>query len=74
MNQITEGAIHQWVGNRSYDPPGIGDARNVLATTVNNKLFFAGEATHTGGHHGTMHGAMETALRAVTEIMNGSTS
>jgi monoamine oxidase len=74
MNQITEGAIHQWVGNRSYDPPGIGDARNILATTVSNKLFFAGEATHTGGHHGTMHGAMETALRAVTEIMNGSTS
>ena len=69
IDQITEAELHQWAGNRSYDPPGVGNARSVLAQPINNKLYFAGEATHTGGHHGTMHGAMESALRAVTEIL-----
>lgn len=69
IDQITEAELHQWAGNRSYDPPGAGNARSVLAQPINNKLYFAGEATHTGGHHGTMHGAMESALRAVTEIL-----
>jgi monoamine oxidase len=41
----------------------------VLAQSISSKLYFAGEATHTGGHHGTMHGAIESALRAVTEIL-----
>ncbi len=69
IDQITEAELHQWAGNRSYDPPSAGNARSVLAQPINNKLYFAGEATHTGGHHGTMHGAMESALRAVTEIL-----
>lgn len=69
IDQITEAELHQWSGNRSYDPPGLGNARSELAQAINNKLYFAGEATHTGGHHGTMHGAMESALRAVTEIL-----
>ena len=74
MGQITDSAIHTWQGNRSYDAPGVGNAREILASSVNNKIFFAGEATHTGGHHGTLHGAMETALRAVIEILNSSSS
>jgi monoamine oxidase len=69
IDQITEAELHQWAGNRSYDPTGVGNARSVLAQPINSKLYFAGEATHTGGHHGTMHGAMESALRAVTEIL-----
>jgi monoamine oxidase len=71
LDQITDSAIQQWGGNRSYDPVGIGNARDAIASSVGSKLFFAGEATHTGGHHGTMHGAMETALRAVTELLQG---
>jgi len=74
INQITESAIHQWQGSRSYDPPGVGDSRDVLAAAINNKIFFAGEATHSGGHHGTLHGAMETAVRAVTQILTGISS
>jgi hypothetical protein len=74
ISLITDAAIHTWQGNRSYDPIGVGDARQLLASSISKKLFFAGEATHTGGHHGTLHGAMETALRAVTEILTSSAS
>ena len=41
----------------------------VLAEPVNQKLFFAGEATNTNGHQGTIHGAMESAYRAVKELL-----
>jgi monoamine oxidase len=56
-------------GAFSYPIPGTGNSRETLAQSVASKLYFAGEATHTGGHHGTVHGAMETALRAVNEIL-----
>lgn len=56
-------------GAYSYDKPGTGNARTVLASPIADKLFFAGEATHTAGHHATVHGAMETALRAVNEMI-----
>jgi monoamine oxidase len=55
-------------GAYSYDQPGTGNARSVLAQNIGGKVFFAGEATHTESHHGTVHGAMETALRAVSEM------
>ncbi len=42
--------------------------RKILAEPIDNKLFFAGEATHTKGHAATVHGAMETAERVVKEI------
>jgi monoamine oxidase len=70
QGQVTESSIHVWSGNRSYDAPGTSNAREVMAQPANGKLFFAGEATHKGGHHGTLHGAMETAFRAVTEILS----
>jgi monoamine oxidase len=66
---FTEITVHHWLGNRSYDKPGTANARSVIAQPIAGKLFFAGEATHTGGHHGTLHGAMETGLRAATEII-----
>ncbi len=56
-------------GTYSYPLPGGTGARNGLAAPVAGKLFFAGEATHTGGHFGTVHGAVETAERAVAEIL-----
>ncbi len=52
--------------------PGTGNAREVIAQPINNKVFFAGEATHNGGHHATVHGAMETGLRAVNEILENA--
>jgi monoamine oxidase len=59
-----------WVrGAYSYPRQGTGNARTLLAEPVGNRLFFAGEATHQGGHHASVHGAMETGLRAVMEVL-----
>jgi len=55
-------------GTYSYPIPGGSGAREIIATTIGNKIFFAGEATHTAGHNSTVHGAMETGLRAVEEL------
>lgn len=55
-------------GTYSYPKPGDAGARDVIAAPLNNKVFFAGEATHTKGHFGTVHGAMETGFRAVDEL------
>lgn len=43
--------------------------RKALARSVNGKLFFAGEATDTHGHSGTVHGAMETGWLAAREVL-----
>lgn len=43
--------------------------RQALADPVNGKVFFAGEATNYNGHAGTVQGAMESAYRAVEEIL-----
>jgi monoamine oxidase len=58
-------------GAYSYPVVGGGIAQRVLlAEPLGKKVFFAGEATHTEGHSGTMHGAMESAIRAV-EVLRG---
>jgi monoamine oxidase len=57
-------------GTYSFPIVGSGNARSLLAAPVDGKLFFAGEATHTEGHFGTVHGAMETAYRAADEVVN----
>jgi monoamine oxidase len=44
-------------------------AREKLTQPVSGKIFFAGEAVHTGGHHGTLHGAMESALRGTLQLL-----
>ena len=36
----------------------------------NINFFFAGEATHSQGHFGTVHGALETSERVVQEVLN----
>jgi monoamine oxidase len=59
-----------WIqGTQSYSPVGGSEVRYGFAESVNQKLYWAGEATHTDGHHGTIHGAMETAVRAVQQIL-----
>ena len=45
------------------------DAQAQLARSLDDTLFFAGEATNTEGHHGTVHGAIATGLRAAKEVM-----
>ena len=56
-------------GAYSYPKIGTGNAREIASQNIAGKIYFAGEAMHTGGHFGTVHGAMETALRAVNEIL-----
>jgi monoamine oxidase len=59
-----------WIqGAQSYAPVGTQGSRSGLTKSVEHKLYFAGEATHAEGHHGTVHGAMETAIRAVQQIL-----
>jgi len=71
-SHVTEGTVQHWNGNRSYDAPGTGNSRAIIAAPLAQKLYFAGEATHTGGHHGTLHGAMETAWRAVYQMLEAT--
>lgn len=57
-------------GAYSYATVGIGDARTIAAQSVDDKLFFAGEAMNLNGHHQTVHGALETGYREVINILN----
>ena len=47
------------------------DAVRTLAAPIEDTLFFAGEATNTDGHTGTVHGAIATGRRAAREILEG---
>jgi monoamine oxidase len=59
-------------GAYSYPVVGGGVAqRAALAEPVGGKVFFAGEATHTEGHNGSMHGALESAKKAVDALRAG---
>jgi monoamine oxidase len=66
--------LHDWTadpfsrGAYSYVPVGNLDAQSELGKPVEDTLFFAGEATNTQGHYGTVHGAIQTGLRAAQEI------
>lgn len=67
--------IHDWNqdpftrGGYSYVSVGGLDAQSELAQPVEDTLFFAGEATNTEGHNGTVHGAISTGLRAAREVV-----
>jgi lysine-specific histone demethylase 1B len=58
-------------GAYSFSTVGIGNAREIAGKPIDNKLFFAGEAFNTNGHHQTVHGAVETGYKAVIDILNG---
>jgi lysine-specific histone demethylase 1B len=55
-------------GAYSYSTMGMGNARETAARSVNDKLFFAGEAMNINGHHQTVQGAVETGYREVINI------
>ncbi len=55
-------------GAYGYSTIGMGDARKIAAQPVADKLFFAGEAMNVNGHHQTVHGAVESAYKAVLDI------
>lgn len=58
-----------WIGGSySHALPGEVEARARLARSVDDRLFFAGEATH-ASDFSTAHGAWESGLRAADEIV-----
>ena len=57
-----------WVrGAWSVALPGSADARQVLATPVEGRLYFAGEATSRNSY-GTVHGARSSGIAAIDRI------
>jgi monoamine oxidase len=67
--------MHDWIhdpfarGAYSYVIAGGGDARVELATPIENRLYFAGEATMNDGEGGTVNGALVSGERAAREIL-----
>ena len=67
--------IHNWhadpfsLGSYSYVPSGSLPAVEKLAEPIDDTLYFAGEATDTEGHWGTVHGAMATGIRAARQVL-----
>jgi monoamine oxidase len=59
-------------GAYSYVLVGGADAPSELADPLEATLFFAGEATDTTGHIGTVHGAMASGKRAARELLAAS--
>lgn len=58
-------------GGISYvKPGGTNQARVDLSKAVNNKLFFAGEATDVNGESGTINGALLSGERAANEVIS----
>jgi monoamine oxidase len=69
--------FHDWQndpfsrGAYSYGAVGSDGAQEALARPLETTLFFAGEATDTAGHNGTVHGAIASGRRAAKEILHG---
>ncbi len=58
-----------WIGGSySHALPGSAEQRRVLAQPIDDRLFFAGEATHPTDFS-TAHGAWESGLRAAREVV-----
>ncbi|HZR58193.1 MAG TPA: NAD(P)/FAD-dependent oxidoreductase [Terriglobales bacterium] len=72
--------VHDWQndpfsrGAYSYVKVGGEDSPAALGESIENTLFFAGEATDIGGNTGTVHGAIASGKRAANEILSGSNS
>lgn len=56
-------------GAYGYSTIGMGNSREIAARPVGAKLYFAGEAMNTNGHHQTVHGAVESGYKAVMDIL-----
>ena len=74
-DQLVESHFHDWAddpftrGAYTYLPVNGLEAQQTLSQPVDEKLFFAGEATAVGDI-GTVHGAIQTGQRAAAEILS----
>jgi monoamine oxidase len=76
LERLLEGAyFHDWQsdpfsqGAYSYGKVGAVEAQKILASPIDETLFFAGEATDLSGNNGTVHGAIASGKRAADEIL-----
>jgi monoamine oxidase len=76
MRSMVEGVwTHNWEldpfarGAYSYQRVGAANATDLLARPLKRTLFFAGEATGTGGSTGTVDGAIGTGRRAAKQVI-----
>lgn len=68
--QVFDWGADPWArGAYSWIPTGAVGLPGALAAPVDDRLFFAGEATDTSGDGGTVHGALATGARAAAEIV-----
>ncbi len=77
VSDLMESAyLHDWqsdpfaLGAYSYGAVGSDGAQKELGAPIEDTLFFAGEATDTTGHNGTVHAAIASGNRAAHEILN----
>lgn len=74
-SHLREMHYHDWIedpfsrGAYSYVAVGGLGAEDRLAAPVEGTLFFAGEATVSDGHLGTVHGAIASGYRAAREAL-----
>jgi monoamine oxidase len=75
QSQLNTTYFHDWdsdpfsSGAYSYVKAGGEGCQKTLSAPIDNTLFFAGEATDTTGHNGTVHGAIISGIRAAKEIL-----
>lgn len=55
-------------GVYSYTKPNGKNARSIARKSIDNKIFFAGEAMNTKLNYGNVHGAIESAMDVLKEI------
>jgi monoamine oxidase len=75
QSQLRNAYFHDWdsdpffQGAYSYVKVGGEGCQRTLGSPISDTLFFAGEATDTSGHNGTVHGAIASGQRAAREIL-----
>jgi monoamine oxidase len=75
QHSLEDAYFHDWQsdpfsrGAYSYGKVGADGAQEALGHPVENTLFFAGEATDTSGHNGTVHGAIESGYRVAEDVL-----
>jgi len=76
LGTVERAAVYRWTndpwtrGAYSFFPPGSGPAdRRALAAPIDDRLFFAGEATDSTGQSATVAGAILSGERAAREIL-----
>jgi monoamine oxidase len=75
VKSLSAAYTHDWQSDPysrgAYSWPKVGgaDAHRELSWPLDNRLFFAGEATDFTGHNGTVHGAISSGHRAAKEVL-----